>query len=129
MAKIPDVFTQLSTEWGFNSPHFKSVSNKLPGDILTFIYNGKPRVVMVIGTKRGVSGKFRSSRDNFLISCVDISDLTVPTGIILMTTLYKRTFKCMYHKKSTAFYQVFSKNNIRLFNLNKVSDLKEIYFK
>lgn len=97
-----------------------------PGDVLSFTYEGGPRVfVFVVKVKRG-HGVFLSGRGNLLVACFKLTTTAPQISANVLKTLYKNRRAASYANVQRGLEAIFGPNSFRTYNLSKVGGLVEI---
>jgi hypothetical protein len=97
-----------------------------PGDVLSFTYEGGPRVfVFVVKVKRG-HGVFLSGRGNLLVACFKLTTTAPQISANVLKTLYKNRRAASYANVQRGLEAIFGPNSFRTYNLSKVNGLVEI---
>jgi len=102
----------------------KSVSNFIPGDILTFLYEGKVIIALVVATRRG-NGHFISSQNNLLVSCYKLSQYSSIVEVAIKT-LYKRRSRAHYDYVKSRLRMFFPTDTFRTYKLRNMQNLHRI---
>ena len=102
-------------------------SRLLPGDIVTFTYaNGEStRRLLVTGTNKAPSGKFLSSRSNYLLCCFEIQE-SLYSIIRILSFLYKNRIKSDYQQLPNTLKSVLGIKNFKTFNMSKIKEPYEL---
>jgi len=97
-----------------------------PGDVLSFTYEGGPRVfVFVVKVKRG-HGVFLSGRGNLLVACFKLTTTAPQISANVLKTLYKNRRAASYANVQRGLEVFFGPNSFRTYNLIKVGELVEV---
>jgi len=97
-----------------------------PGDVISFTYEGGPRVfVFVVKVKRG-HGIFLSGRGNLLVACFKLTTTAPQISANVLKTLYKNRRAASYANVQRGLEAIFGPNSFRTYNLSKVGNLVEV---
>ena len=109
------------------APIPRSAGYLSPGDVVLFKYSidGMDRAALVVSIKRG-PGVFISSRGNKLLACVKLTSVSADVASVVLSKLYKNRKKCSYGTIVQGLSAIFGKDNMRTYDLNKISYLHEI---
>ena len=121
--QLPKTFKQATEEvYGESSVSLKPCSpgSMLPGDIVTFSYDGQfgSRRLLVVSTERASRGNYLSSRGNRLLCTYELEE-TLPGLTMVINSFYKQR-RTNYNRMRNTMDKVFGVTNFKTFNFSKI---------
>lgn len=98
-----------------------------PGDIATFYYKGdslfRSRRFLVVSTGKNPSGKFISSRGNYLICAYDLTAKETLPGLVMIFNSFYKKRKSTYETLDRFMNSIFGGSNFKTFDSKKMSSI------
>lgn len=98
-----------------------------PGDIATFSYRGDSfftsRRFLVVSTGRNPTGKFISSRGNYLICAYDLTAKETLPGLVMIFNSFYKKRKSTYETLERFMSSLFGGSSFKTFDTKKMSSV------
>ena len=128
--QLPGEYTMAALEsFGNGEVKLTTATAQLlsPGDIATFSYRGDSlltsRRFLVVSTGRNPSGKFISSRGNYLICAYDLTAKETLPGLVMVFNSFYKKRKSTYETLEKFMSSLFGGSSFKTFDTKKMSSV------